>query len=116
MKKLLIMVSALTAAVFSSAKADISVSGSAGVHVTSGGNVLDGLVTTSDTDGSRATQGTLFMNGAGVAFSMSTTTAGGMTVSSSGGITLDSNDSDNTKGVSCLASVSFASDGFTPEK
>ena len=107
------MVSALTAAVFSSAKADISVSGSAGVHVTSGGNVLDGLVTTSDTDGSRATEGTLFMNGAGVAFSMSTTTAGGMTVSSSGGITLDSNDADNTKGVSGLASVSFASDGFT---
>ena len=29
------------------------------------------------------------------------------------GITLDSNDADNTKGVSGLASVSFASDGFT---
>ena len=107
MKKLLIMVSALTAAVFSSAKADVSVSGSAGVHVTSGGNVLDG------TANSRSTSGTLFMNGAGVSFSMSTTTAGGMTVSSSGGITLDSNDADNTKGVSGLASVSFASDGFT---
>jgi len=107
MKKLLIMVSALTAAVFSSAKADISVSGSAGVHVTSGGNVLDG------TGASRSTSGTLFMNGAGVSFAMSTTTAGGMTVSSSGGISLDSNDSDNTKGVSGLASVSFASDGFT---
>ena len=38
---------------------------------------------------------------------MSTTTAGGMTVSSSGGITLDSNDVDNTKGVSGLASVSL---------
>ena len=36
-----------------------------------------------------------------------------MTVSSSGGISLDSNDSDNTKGVSGLASVSFAADGFT---
>jgi hypothetical protein len=107
MKKLLIMVSALTAAVFSSAKADVSVSGSAGVHVTSGGNVLDG------TANSRSTSGTLFMNGAGVSFAMSTTTAGGMTVSSSGGITLDSNDADNTKGVSGLASVSFASDGFT---
>ena len=107
MKKLLIMVSALTAAVFSSAKADVSVSGSAGVHVTSGGNVLDG------TTNSRSTSGTLFMNGAGVSFAMSTTTAGGMTVSSSGGITLDSNDADNTKGVSGLASVSFASDGFT---
>ena len=99
------MVSALTAAVFSSAKADVSVSGSAGVHITSGGNVVDG--------DSNATSGTLFMNGAGVSFAMSTTTAGGMTVSSSGGISLDSNDADNTKGVSGLASVSFASDGFT---
>ena len=99
MKKLLIMVSALTAAVFSSAKADVSVSGSAGVHVTSGGNVLDG------TGASRSTSGTLFMNGAGVSFSMSTTTAGGMTVSSSGGITLDSNDADNTKGVSGLSLI-----------
>ena len=101
------MVSALTAAVFSSAKADVSVSGSAGVHVTSGKNVLDG------TGNSRSTSGTLFMNGAGVSFAMSTTTAGGMTVSSSGGISLDSNDSDNSKGVSGLASVSFAADGFT---
>ena len=99
------MVSALTAAVFSSAKADVSVSGSAGLHITSGGNVVDG--------DSNSTSGTLFMNGAGVSFAMSTTTAGGMTVSSSGGISLDSNDSDNTKGVSGLASVSFASDGFT---
>jgi hypothetical protein len=99
------MVSALTAAVFSSAKADVSVSGSAGVHITSGGNVVDG--------DSNSTSGTLFMNGAGVSFAMSTTTAGGMTVSSSGGISLDSNDSDTTKGVSGLASVSFAADGFT---
>ena len=99
------MVSALTAAVFSSAKADVSVSGSAGVHITSGGNVVDG--------DSNSTSGTLFMNGAGVSFAMSTTTAGGMTVSSSGGISLDSNDSDTSKGVSGLASVSFASDGFT---
>ena len=99
------MVSALTAAVFSSAKAEVSMTGSAGVHITSGGNVVDG--------DSNATSGTLFMNGAGVSFAMSTTTAGGMTVSSSGGISLDSNDSDNTKGVSGLASVSFASDGFT---
>jgi hypothetical protein len=99
------MVSALTAAVFSSAKADVSVSGSAGLHITSGGNVVDG--------DSNSTSGTLFMNGGGVSFAMSTTTAGGMTVSSSGGISLDSNDSDTSKGVSGLASVSFASDGFT---
>jgi len=99
------MVSALTAAVFSSAKADVEVSGSAGAHITSGGNVVDG--------DSNSTSGTLFMNGAGVSFAMSTVTAGGMEVSSSGGISLDSNDSDNTKGVSGLASVSFKSDGFT---
>jgi len=105
MKKLLIMVSALTAAVFSSAKADVEVSGSAGAHITSGGNVVDG--------DSNSTSGTLFMNGAGVSFAMSTVTAGGMEVKSSGGISLDSNDSDNTKGVSGLASVSFKSDGFT---
>ncbi|GIR17171.1 MAG: hypothetical protein CM15mP30_7100 [Pelagibacteraceae bacterium] len=60
----------------------MTVSGSAGVHVTSGGNVLDGTPRNS-----RSTSGTLFMNGAGVSFAMSTTTAGGMTVSSSGGIT-----------------------------
>ncbi len=109
MKKLLIMVSALTAAVFSSAKADVSVSGSAGAHVISGKDVVDGIPGSSE----RSTSGTLFMNGAGVSFSMSTTTAGGMTVSTSGGITLDSNDATNTKAVSGLASVSFASDGFT---
>ena len=101
------MVSALTAAVFSSAKADVSVSGSAGVHVTSGGNVLDG------TTNSRSTSGTLFMNGAGVSFAMSTTTAGGMTVSASGGISLDSNDGTNSKGVSGLDSVTFGADGFS---
>ena len=39
MKKLLIMVSALTAAVFSAAKADITASGSAGLHMVSGGDV-----------------------------------------------------------------------------
>jgi len=108
MKKLLIMVSALTAAVFSSAKADISVSGSAGLAMISGGNVLDG-----DADASRSTSGTLFQQGGAVSFSMSTTTAGGLTVSAGAGITMDSNDRTNAKAVSGLAQLTFAADGFS---
>ena len=107
MKKLLIMISAMTAAVFSTAKADVTVSGSAGLAMVSGGNVLDG------TGNSRSTSGTLFEQGGAVSFSMSTTTAGGMTVSTSGGITMDSNDATDTKAVSGLAAISFAADGFT---
>jgi hypothetical protein len=107
MKKLLIMVSALTAAVFSSAKADVSVSGSAGLAMISGANVLDG------TGNSRATSGTLFQQGGAVSFAMSTTTAGGMSVSTSGGITMDSNDATDTKAVSGLAAMTFAADGFS---
>tara|TARA_B100000965_G_scaffold98293_2_gene80378 strand:+ start:1620 stop:2576 length:957 start_codon:yes stop_codon:yes gene_type:complete len=107
MKKLLIMISAMTAAVFSTAKADVTVSGSAGLAMVSGGNVLDG------TGNSRSTSGTLFEQGGAVSFAMSTTTAGGMTVSTSGGITMDSNDATDTKAVSGLAAISFAADGFT---
>jgi hypothetical protein len=110
MKKLLIMISAMTAAVFSTAKADVSVSGSAGIAMVSGGNVLDGNLSSGT---SRATSGTLFMQGGAVSFAMSTTTAGGMTVSTSGGITLDSNDAATAKGVSGLAAMTFAADGFT---
>ena len=101
------MISAMTAAVFSTAKADVSVSGSAGLAMISGGNVLDG------DDVSRATSGTLFQQGGAVSFAMSTTTAGGMTVSTSGGITLDSNDAATAKAVSGLAAMTFAADGFT---
>lgn len=108
MKKLLIMVSALTAAVFSSAKADISVSGSAGLAMISGGNVLDG-----DASGSRSTSGTLFQQGGAISFSMSTTSAGGLTVSAGAGITMDSNDRTDAKAVSGLAALTFAADGFS---
>ena len=108
MKKLLIMVSALTAAVFSSAKADISVSGSAGLAMISGGNVLDG-----DASGSRSTSGTLFQQGGAISFSMSTTSAGGLTVSAGAGITMDSNDRTDAKSVSGLAQLTFAADGFS---
>jgi hypothetical protein len=105
MKKLFIMVSALTAAVFSSAKADISASGSYGVHAISGGDVLG-----SDTS---TKTGTLFMQGGGLSFAMSTTTAGGMTVSAGAGVSLDSNDADGSKGVTGMANVTFAADGFS---
>ena len=104
------MISAMTAAVFSTAKADVSVSGSAGLAMISGGNVLDGNLASAS---SNATSGTLFMQGGAVSFAMSTTTAGGMTVSTSGGITLDSNDAATGKGVSGLAAMTFAADGFT---
>ena len=105
MKKLFIMVSALSAAVFSSAKADISASGSYGAHAISGGDVIGGDTAT--------TTGTLFMQGGGLSFAMSTTTAGGMTVSAGAGVSLDSNDSDSTKGVTGMANVTFAADGFS---
>ena len=99
MKKLLIMISAMTAAVFSTAKADISVSGSAGLAMSSGKNVLDGNAAQAS---SRSTSGTLFMQGGGVTFAMSTTTAGGLTVSTSGGISLDADDSATSKAMSVL--------------
>ena len=105
MKKLLVMVSALTAAVFSAAKADISASGSYGFHLIAGGNVVDG--------DDASTSGTLLMNGGGLSFAMSTTSAGGMTVSTSAGVSLDSNDSDSSKGVTGMANVTFAADGFS---
>jgi hypothetical protein len=112
MKKLMILASAAVAAMFSTtaAQADVSVSGSYGFHAISGSNVLGGE---SPTDGDVTTSGTLFMQGGGVSFSMSTTTAGGMSVSASGGVSLDSNDADNTKGVSGLDSVTFSADGFS---
>ena len=99
------MVSALTAAVFSAAKADISASGSYGFHLIAGGDVVDG--------DDASTSGTLLMQGGGLSFAMSTTSAGGMTVSTSAGVSLDSNDSDSSKGVTGMANVTFAADGFS---
>lgn len=111
MKKLMLLVSAAVAAMFSTtaAKADITASGSYGFHAISGGDVLGGVTSSS---GDATTSGTLFMQGGGVSFAMSTTTAGGMTVSAKAGVSLDSNDADNTKGVTGLDSVTFAADGF----
>jgi len=98
MKKIAYLASAVLAGLgFSTAaKADISASGSYGA------TIINGSATTSE-----------FMTGGGVSFAMSTATAGGMTVSASGGVSLDSNDADNTKGVSGLDSVTFGVDGFT---
>lgn len=95
----------MTAAVFSVAKADITASGSAGLHMISGGDV-QGDATVTGTN-------TLFMNGAAISFAMSTTTAGGVTVSTSAGVSLDSNDDDTSKGATGMANVKFAADGFT---
>ena len=98
MKKIAYLASAVLAGLgFSTAaKADVSASGSYGA------TIINGSATTTE-----------FMTGGGVSFAMSTTTAGGMSVSASGGISLDSNDADNTQGVSGLNSVTFAVDGFS---
>jgi len=98
MKKIAYLASAVLAGLgFSTAaKADVTASGSYGA------TIINGSATT-----------TTFMTGGGVSFAMSTTTAGGMTVSASGGISLDSNDADNTQGVSGLNSVTFGVDGFS---
>ena len=98
MKKIAYLTSAVLAGLgFSTAaKADIAASGSYGA------TIINGSATTSE-----------FMTGGGISFAMSTATAGGMTVSASGGISLDSNDGDDTKGVSGLDSVTFGVDGFS---
>jgi hypothetical protein len=112
MKKLMVLASALAAAVFSTsaAQADVSVSGSYGFHAITGKNVIGG---NSGSDDDTTTSGTAFMQGGGVSFAMSTTTAGGMTVSASAGITLDSNDAANTTAATGLSAVTFAADGFS---
>ena len=111
MKKLMLMVSSLAAAVFSTsaANADVSVSGSYGLHMISGGNTTGGDTTTDNV----STTGTMFLQGGGVAFSLSTTTAGGMSISAGAGITLDSNDNANATSATGLSAVTFAADGFS---
>lgn len=112
MKKLIIMASSLAAAMFSTsaANADVSVSGSYGLHMVSGGNAYNGSA--KDLSAQSGTNAVL-MQGGGVAFALSTTTAGGMSVSAGAGITLDSNDMDNTTSATGLSAVTFAADGFS---
>jgi hypothetical protein len=114
MKKLMLMVSSLAAAVFSTsaANADVSVSGSYGLHMVSGGNTTGGNTATGEADDTTTT-GTMFLQGGGVSFSLSTTTAGGMSISAGAGITLDSNDNANATSAPGLSAVTFAADGFS---
>ena len=92
MKKILLAISAMSAALFSTAaNADISVSGSANaVYVDSGGNA----------------QGHI---GGGISFAMSTTTDGGVTISTSGQIT---NDPDSNGGGGAASGMTALTFGF----
>jgi len=94
MKKLAYMVSAITAAAFSTAHADISVSGSAGVSYHSAGS------------------NTEVVHGGAVSFALSTTTDSGMTISSSAGITNDI-DGDGGTSTTGMTSITFAAGGTT---
>ena len=114
MKKLMLMVSSLAAAVFSTsaANADVSVSGSYGLHMVSGGNTTGGNTTATEADDATTT-GTMFLQGGGVSFGLSATSAGGMSVSASAGITLDNNDNATATAATGLSAVTFAADGFS---
>jgi hypothetical protein len=101
MKKIALIVSAISAALFASAtaKADVSVSGSAAVGVSSG----------------NSTTGTRVYNGGAVAFALSSDLGNGVVVSTGAGITLDSNDAGTlgTRAVTGLSNLSFATGGAT---
>ena len=90
MKKILLAISAMSAALFSTAaNADISVSGSANaVYVDSGGNA----------------QGHI---GGTISFSMSTTTDGGVTISTGGQITNDPDDAGGAGNGSGMTALTF---------
>ena len=96
MKKLTYLISAVAAGLFSSAHADVSVSGSGGVAYQSAG---------SDTS---------LHSGGSVSFGLSTTTASGMTISSGAGIT-NSVTGANTGGgnVTGFKNLTFATGGVT---
>jgi len=94
MKKLAYMVSAISAAAFSTAHADISVSGAANVNYHSAGS------------------NTQVVNGGSVSFALSTTTDSGMTISSGAGITANV-DGYGTASVTGMTSITFATGGTT---
>ena len=98
MKKLLVIISALTAGLFSVAKADVTVSGSGGIGIASG-------------SGGNSTM----MNGATVSFGLSSDLGNGVVVSTSGAISLDSNDAvtDAAAGVDGLHTFSIATGSST---
>jgi hypothetical protein len=100
MKKIALIASALSAALFASAtaSADVSVTGSAGVGVSTG----------------KASVKTRVMNGGAVAFALSSDLGNGVTVSTSAGITQDSNDSIALGATATgLSNISFATGGAT---
>jgi hypothetical protein len=95
-KKLTLLVSALTAGVFANAQADISVSGSSVIAYQS-----------ADSNNNTA-------HGGSVSFGLSTTTDSGMTVSSGAGITLSASDTTTpAKAVSGFNNITFATGGVS---
>jgi hypothetical protein len=92
MKKIAYLLSAIAAGVFSTAHADVSVSGSGKFGYSSAGSA------------------TKTNNWGGVSFALSTTTAGGMTISSSAGLSSDT-EGDAANGVSGMTSLTFATGG-----
>jgi hypothetical protein len=95
MKKLSLLVSAITAGIFTTAQADISVSGSSVIAYQS-----------ADSNNNSA-------HGGAVSFALSTTTDSGMTVSSGAGITLSASSLTASKAVSGFQNITFATGGTT---
>jgi hypothetical protein len=96
MKKLTLLVSAMTAGLFASANADVSVSGSSVIAYQSADS-NNNLVT-----------------GGAVSFGLSTTTDSGMTVSSGAGITLSASDTTSpAKTISGFNNITFATGGVS---
>ena len=95
MKKLTLLVSALTAGVFASAQAEVSVSGSSTIAYQS-----------ADSNNNTA-------HGGSISFGLSTTTDSGMTVSSSAGITLSASDTDGARAVTGFENITFATGGVS---
>jgi len=95
MKKLAYLVSAISAAAFSTAHADISVSGSASAAYTAaGGN-------------------TSVLHGGAVSFGLSTTSDSGMTFAAGAGITRDTDAGDATTGATGLSSLTITTGGVS---
>ena len=95
MKKLSLLVSAITAGIFTTAQADISVSGSSTIAYQS-----------ADSNNNSA-------HGGAVSFALSTTTDSGMTVSSGAGITLSASSTGAARTVSGFQNITFATGGTT---
>ena len=94
MKKLSLLVSAITAGIFTTAQADISVSGSSSIAYQS-----------ADSNNNSS-------HGGAVSFALSTTTDSGMTVSSGAGITLSASDTTTpVKAISGFNNITFATGG-----